>query len=273
MMQDNRHVLQIRELGLLFGGLSVIESLNINIKAGSRTAIIGPNGAGKTTLFNLLSGVYAPTHGAMLLEGHDITAVPLAYRVHLGIGRTFQNLRLMKHLTVLENVMLGQHHRTGILASAFVPLVSRFNRKSVDEAVHAIKAVGLQGEADRLAEGLSYGMQKRVELARALVTRPKLLLLDEPTAGLNSAERNELIGALRSAVGQDVTLLLVEHDLNFISGLCDYVVVLHFGRKIAEGTLAEVQRHQSVIDAYLGSRDWSAKPPSSARTEGATCAA
>ena len=272
-MQDDRHVLQIRDLGLLFGGLAVMESLNINIKAGSRTAIIGPNGAGKTTLFNLLNGVYAPTSGAILLDGQDIAEVPLAKRVHIGIGRTFQNLRLMKHLTVLENVMLGQHHRTGILSAGFVPLVSRFNRKAVDEALDAIKAVGLQGESDLLAEGLSYGLQKRVELARALVTKPKLLLLDEPTAGLNTAERNELIGALRSAIGPEVTLLLVEHDLNFVSRLCDHVVVLHFGRKIAEGTLAEVQRNQTVIDAYLGSGERTQKAPSPIRTEEASCVA
>ena len=272
-MQDDRPILHMRDLGLLFGGLCVIESLNIDIKAGSRTAIIGPNGAGKTTLFNLLSGVYPPSHGAILLDGKDIAKVRLVKRVRLGIGRTFQNLRLMKHLTVLENVMLGQHHRTGILATAFVPLVSRFNRKAVGEALDAIKAVGLQGEADRLAEGLSYGMQKRVELARALVTKPKLLLLDEPTAGLNTAERNELIGALRSAVGPEVTLLLIEHDLNFIGGLCDHVVVLHFGRKIAEGTLAEVQSNQAVIDAYLGSGERTEKGPSPVRSEEPSCAA
>jgi branched-chain amino acid transport system ATP-binding protein len=272
-MQDDRYVLHIRDLGLLFGGLTIMESLNINIKAGSRTAIIGPNGAGKTTLFNLLNGVYAPTSGAILLDGQDIAEVPLAKRAHLGIGRTFQNPRLMKHLTVLENVMLGQHHHTGILATAFVPMVSRFNRKAVDEALDAIKAVGLQGEADLLAEGLSYGMQKRVELARALVTKPKLLLLDEPAAGLNTAERNELIRALRSAVGPEVTMLLIEHDLNFVSSLCDHVVVLHFGRHIAEGALAEVQRNQTVIDAYLGFGDRTENAPLPVRTEGANCAA
>jgi branched-chain amino acid transport system ATP-binding protein len=272
-MKHGRDLLHIRDVGLLFGGLSVMESLNIKIKAGSRTAIIGPNGAGKTTLFNLLSGVYAPTYGAILLDKKDIAEVPLAKRVHLGIGRTFQNVRLMKHLTVLENVMLGQHHRTGILASAFVPLVSSFNGRSVDEAFDAIKAVGLQGEAGRLAEGLSYGMQKRVELARALVTKPILLLLDEPTAGLNTAERKELMTALRSAVGPEVTLLLIEHDLSFISGLCDHVVVLHFGRKIAEGTLAEVKGNQTVIDAYLGSGKRTERARSPVRTEGASCAA
>jgi branched-chain amino acid transport system ATP-binding protein len=244
-------VLAISDLGLLFGGLSVIESLNINVKRGSRTAIIGPNGAGKTTLFNLVCGVYPPTHGSMLLNGRELINVPVAKRVHVGIGRTFQNLRLMKHLTVLENVMLGQHHRTNAMAM-LLPLVSRFNRVAVDEALKAICAVGLQREANRLAEGLPYGLQKRVELARALVTKPTLLLLDEPTAGLNTAERNELLGALKSSVGPDVAILLIEHDLGFVGGICDHVVVLHFGRKIAEGTLEEIQRDKAVIEAYLG---------------------
>lgn len=244
-------ILAISDLGLQFGGLSVIESLTINVKRGFRVAIIGPNGAGKTTLFNLLSGVYAPTHGSIVLNGHDLQNVPLKRRVHVGIGRTFQNLRLMKHLTVLENVMLGQHHRAEIY-STFIPLVSRFNQAAVDEALEAISAVGLQREANRLAEGLSYGMQKRVELARALVTKPKLLLLDEPTAGLHTSERVELLGALKSAVASDVTILLIEHDLNFIGGICDHIVVLHFGRKIAEGTLDEVRNNRTVIEAYLG---------------------
>jgi branched-chain amino acid transport system ATP-binding protein len=272
-MQDNSYILHIRDLGLQFGGLAVIESLNINIKAGSRTAIIGPNGAGKTTLFNLLNGVFAPTCGAILLDGQDIAEIPLARRVHLGISRTFQNPRLMKHLTVLENVMLGQHHRASILAAALVPLVSRFNRSAIREALGAIDAVGLQGKADLLAEGLSYGMQKRVELARALVTKPKLLLLDEPAAGLNTAERNELIGALRNAVGREVTMLLVEHDLNFVSSLCDHVVVLHFGRHIAEGPLAEIQRDQTVIDAYLGFGNRTERAPLPSRTPGTNCVA
>jgi branched-chain amino acid transport system ATP-binding protein len=251
MVAADTPALAICDLGLRFGGLSVIESLNINVKRGSRTAFIGPNGAGKTTLFNLLSGVYSPTEGSILLNGRSLQDVPLAKRAHAGIGRTFQNLRLMKHLTVLENVMLGQHHRTSI-ARTFVPLVSRFNRAAVDEARKAIHAVGLQREADRLAEGLSYGMQKRVELARALVTEPKLLLLDEPTAGLNTAERSELLGALKSAVGSDVTILLIEHDLGFIGGICDHIVVLNFGRKIAEGTLDEIKTDKAVIAAYLG---------------------
>jgi branched-chain amino acid transport system ATP-binding protein len=271
-MKIERHVLEIKDLELVFGGLAVLQSLNIELNAGSRTAIIGPNGAGKTTLFNLLSGVYCPTAGSILLEGRDITRVPLAKRVHLGIGRTFQNLRLMKHLTVLENVMLGQNHRAGTFHSMFVPMVSRFNRAALDEAMSAVRAVGLEGEADLLAEGLSYGMQKRVELARVLVTKPKLLLLDEPAAGLNTAERDELVAALSSVVASEVTLLLIEHDLKFVAGLCDHVIVLNFGRKIAEGALAEVQRDQAVVDAYLGSSG-PEKSLARSQADGADCAA
>jgi branched-chain amino acid transport system ATP-binding protein len=244
-------ILAINGVSLRFGGLSVIESLSTNIKSGSRVAIIGPNGAGKTTLFNLLSGVYTPTEGTITLNGREIQDLPLVKRVDEGVGRTFQNLRLMKHLTVLENVMLGQHHRTSA-AAMLAPLLSRYRRAAVDEALNAIQAVGLQGEAHRLAEGLSYGLQKRVELARALVTRPKLLLLDEPAAGLNTSERSELLYELNKAIGADVTVLLIEHDLNFIGGLCDHIIVLNFGRKIAEGTLLEVRENKQVIEAYLG---------------------
>jgi branched-chain amino acid transport system ATP-binding protein len=244
-------ILKIIDLDLAFGGLRVIESLCMNVKRGSRTGIIGPNGAGKTTLFNLLSGVYSPAHGSIILNGRDIGDVPVAKRVHLGIGRTFQNLRLMAHLTVLENVMLGQHHRAST-AAMFVPLVSRFNRTAVNEALRAIDTVGLEKDANRLAEGLTFGMQKRVELARALVTKPKLLLLDEPASGLNTAERSELLSALKSAIDLDVTILLIEHDLNFIAGICDHVVALHFGRKIAEGTFEEIKNNKAVTGAYLG---------------------
>jgi branched-chain amino acid transport system ATP-binding protein len=250
-MPDERPLLEFRDVGVLFGSVSVIESLRVKLRAGSRTAVIGPNGAGKTTLFNLLSGVYAPTYGTILLDGENIVDVPLARRVYRGIGRTLQNPRLMKHLTILENVMLGQHHLATVFET-FVPLVSRFNRKSVNDALAAIEAVGLVGESSRLADGLSYGMQKRVELARALATKPTLLLLDEPAAGLNTAERNELLAALKASVKPDVTLLLIEHDLGFISQLCDHVIVMHFGRVIAEGTMTEVEQNQAVVDAYLG---------------------
>lgn len=237
---------------LAFGGLSVIDNLDIQVAKGARCGLIGPNGAGKTTIFNLLSGVYKPTAGEILLDDNPIDDVPLDRRVGLGIGRTFQNLRLMKHLTVLENIMLGQHHHIGLLSRMFVPLRSPANRAYREEARRAGEMLGLGDDLDRLAQGLSYGVQKRVEMARALATRPRLLLLDEPAAGLNSAERRELSGILSTSLPKDVTVLIVEHDTEFVRSLCDQAVALNFGRKIAEGDPSHVCTHPAVIEAYLG---------------------
>lgn len=237
---------------LAFGGLSVIDNLDIQVAKGARCGLIGPNGAGKTTIFNLLSGVYKPTAGEILLDDNPIDDVPLDRRVGLGIGRTFQNLRLMKHLTVLENIMLGQHHHVGLLNRMFVPLRSPANRAYREEARRAGEMLGLGDDLDRLAQGLSYGVQKRVEMARALATRPRLLLLDEPAAGLNSAERRELSSILSTSLPKDVTVLIVEHDTEFVRSLCDQAVALNFGRKIAEGDPSYVCTHPAVVEAYLG---------------------
>ncbi len=246
---------------LAFGGLSVIDNLDIRVAKGARCGLIGPNGAGKTTIFNLLSGVYKPTAGEILLNDEPIDAVPLARRACLGIGRTFQNLRLMKHLTVLENVMLGQHSHVGLLNRMFAPLWSSANRPYREEAQHACEILGLGDDLNRLAQGLSYGVQKRVEMARALATRPKLLLLDEPAAGLNSAERKDLSSILSTSLPKDVTVLIVEHDTEFVRSLCDQAVALNFGRKIAEGDPAHVCTHPAVVEAYLGKDDEPAIQP------------
>jgi branched-chain amino acid transport system ATP-binding protein len=237
---------------LTFGGLSVIDNLDIQVPKGSRCGLIGPNGAGKTTIFNLLSGVYHPTAGEILLDDEVIDDVPLDRRIRLGIGRTFQNLRLMKHLTVLENIMLGQHHLVSPWTTIFAPLQSRWNLRWRDQAVEIAETLGLGRDINRLAFGLSYGVQKRIEVARALVGQPRLLLLDEPAAGLNSTERDELLDVLVSSLPADTTVLIVEHDTDFVRTLCDRAVALNFGRKIAEGDPVAVCADPLVVEAYLG---------------------
>jgi branched-chain amino acid transport system ATP-binding protein len=245
-------MLFLHGISLTFGGLSVIGNLDIQLQKGSRCGLIGPNGAGKTTIFNLLSGVYRVTAGEILLDDEPIDDVPLDQRIHLGIGRTFQNLRLMKHLTVLENIMLGQHHLVSPWARILAPLGSSWNRSWREEAMSAAEALGLRDDIYKLAQGLSYGVQKRIEVARALVGRPRLLLLDEPAAGLNSSERNELVTVLASSLPKETTVLIVEHDTDFVRTLCDRAVALNFGQKIAEGDAVSVCSHPLVIEAYLG---------------------
>ena len=240
-------MLELENISKSFGGLKVIDQVNFAVRPGSRTALIGPNGAGRTTLFNLVSGVYTPDQGAIRMEGGDITALPARLRIQRGIARSFQNVRLMPHLSTVENVMLGEHWRAS-------PFSLTRSRSAVRAAEAALAEAGLGTYPGQVVSTLPYGVQKRIEVVRALAAKPRLLMLDEPAAGLNTAETTELRALLERASGQGITLLVVEHDMNFVRRLCDHVVVLNFGRKIFEGTPAAVHADPSVREAYLGAQ-------------------
>lgn len=246
------NVLTIAGLHKSFGGLKVIDDVSFHVARGSRTGLIGPNGAGKTTIFNLLTGVYPVDSGAMVLAGADITHVPSKDRVVHGMSRSFQNIRLMPHLSTVENVMLGQHARAHSLRELMFPLglVSRNRWRAEAEA--ALVDAGLDTYPGEVVANLPYGVQKRIEVVRAMISRPELLLLDEPAAGLNDVETRQLQELLEKVSGSGVTILVVEHDMHFVRNLCDHVVVLNFGRKIFEGSPEEVHRSPVVLEAYLG---------------------
>ena len=245
-------ILTISGMHKSFGGLKVIDDVSFDVRRGSRTALIGPNGAGKTTIFNLLTGVYETDAGTMVLDSHDITHVPAQDRVTVGMSRSFQNIRLMPHLSTVENVMLGQHARARSLRDLLYPLgllPGNGWRRAAEEALHDAGIGTYPGE---VVANLPYGVQKRIEVVRAMVSQPKLLLLDEPAAGLNAIETRQLQELLERASGQGVTILVVEHDMHFVRNLCDHIVVLNFGRKIFEGTTVEVHGDAAGLEAYLG---------------------
>jgi branched-chain amino acid transport system ATP-binding protein len=245
-------VLTITGLNKSFGGLRVIDDVSFDVVRGSRTALIGPNGAGKTTIFNLLTGVYPIDAGTITLDGQDITEVPAKDRVVMGMSRSFQNIRLMPHLSAVENVMLGQHAQARNLAQQLNPIgFSRNNRWAI-QAREALASAGLDEFPGQVVSDLPYGIQKRIEVVRALMAEPVLLLLDEPAAGLNSQETEELQKLLRGVSERGITLLVVEHDMHFVRNLCDHVVVVNFGRKIFEGTPQQVNADPAVREAYLG---------------------
>lgn len=248
-------VLSLRKVNKSFGGLKVIDDVSIAVSPGVRTALIGPNGAGKTTLFNLISGIYPVDSGAIAVDGEDITTVPAMHRVARGISRSFQNIRLLPHLSTLENVMLGQHVRARRFRELIFPLNLIRRNRWVEKARAALEASGLGTYPGQVVANLPYGVQKRIEVVRALMAEPRVLLLDEPAAGLNPKESGELLELLKHISSEGCTLFVVEHDMNFVRDLCDRTVVLNFGKKIYDGPSAEVHRNTGVLEAYLGSDD------------------
>ncbi|MEW6641785.1 MAG: ABC transporter ATP-binding protein [Pseudomonadota bacterium] len=251
-MTDAAPILALDHISKAFGGLQVIRDLSFSVRRGEATALIGPNGAGKTTVFNIISGVYAPTSGRILLDDQDITAVPSRQRIGHGIARSFQNVRLMSHLTVCENLIVGQHVRAGGLLNLLTPFRLWPNHRWRRQAIAALDEAGLAVHADSTVSELPYGVRKRIDLVRATLAGASLLMLDEPAAGLNPTETEALRGHLELLKQRGVTLLVVEHDMHFIGNVCDHVVVLNFGEKIAEGTLSAVQADAQVRAAYLG---------------------
>lgn len=249
-------MLEVKNLDISFGGLRAVDDFNMTIEKGCLYGLIGPNGAGKTTVFNLLTGVYKPNKGIILLDGKDITGKKTIDVNREGIARTFQNIRLFKDLTVLDNVKVGLHNHnaystlTGILR---LPKYHRVERQMNEKALEILKVFDLDKEADVLAANLPYGKQRKLEIARALATEPKLLLLDEPAAGMNPNETQELmdtIGFVRKHF--DMTILLIEHDMKLVSGICEELTVLNFGRVLCQGKTSEVLNNPEVIKAYLG---------------------
>ena len=240
-----------------FGGLVAVDDVDFTVPTGAIVSLIGPNGAGKTTFFNMLTGVYKPTAGSVVFAGEDLTGKPPHAFTERGIGRTFQNIRLFQNMTALENVLVGMHSRLkGTLVEAILrtPRVKHEEDAARDRARELLEFSGLRRKDHEIGRNLSYGDQRRLEVARALATQPKLLLLDEPTAGMNpqeTAEFTDFVARLRTDL--DLAVLLIEHDMRVVMGVSDRVTVLDYGEKIAEGTPSEIQKNERVIEAYLGS--------------------
>lgn len=249
-------LLETKNLGITFGGLHAVDDFNLTLEKGDLYGLIGPNGAGKTTVFNLLTGVYKPTTGTFFLDGVELKGKKPAEINKAGIARTFQNIRLFKALSVVDNVKVGLHNQMKYSAASGIfrlPGYFKTERNMNEKAMELLKVFELDGEADTLASNLPYGKQRKLEIARAIATNPKLLLLDEPAAGMNPNETIELMETIHFIRDKfDLTILVIEHDMNLVAGICEQLTVLNFGTELAKGKTEEVLKNPEVIKAYLG---------------------
>ena len=251
-------VLKAENLGISFGGLKAVQDLNLQIKKGQLYGLVGPNGAGKTTVFNMITGVYKPTTGKFWLDGEELTGKNQETINHRGIARTFQNIRLFNNMSVIRNVLVGLHNqpefKCGVFASILrLPSYFKTEKAMRDRAKEILRIVGLEEERNNLSCNLPYGKQRKLEIARALATNPKLLCLDEPAAGMNPHETEDLMKIVRRIRDEyDVTILLIEHDMKFVSGLCDEITVLNFGTVLAQGAPEVALNDPEVVTAYIG---------------------
>lgn len=251
-------VLKTENLGISFGGLKAVQNLNLEIKKGQLYGLVGPNGAGKTTVFNMITGVYKPTTGKFLLDGEDLTGKTQETINHKGIARTFQNIRLFNNMSVIRNVLVGLHNQPEFKCSVFASILRLPSYFKTEKAMRArakevLRIVGLEEERNNLSCNLPYGKQRKLEIARALATNPKLLCLDEPAAGMNPHETEDLMKIVRQIRDEyDITILLIEHDMKFVSGLCDEITVLNFGTVLSQGAPEVALNDPEVIKAYIG---------------------